>query len=121
MRSSRLKLEANQWAILWKQGHLCECKFDELNTDQISILVATNFQMAAMTFAIGTGLAGDNVASKTLCRLSDEWLNDLTRLLAKGEGEGKWLSCTEVVMILLLEKTDGGRRPISLFLALMWV
>ena len=83
-----VELEANQWASLWKEGQLYECNFDELYTDQITILVANNFRLAAMTFPIGTGLGCDNIAPRALCRLSDELLNDLGRLLPRCETEG---------------------------------
>ena len=47
-----VELEANQWASLWKEGQPYECNFDELYTDQITILVGNNFRLAAMTFPI---------------------------------------------------------------------
>eukprot|EP00973_Karenia_brevis_P014474 1972678-Karenia_brevis.AAC.1 len=67
-----------------------------------------------MTFPIGTGLGCDNVSPRAMSRLPDTLLNALGRILRRCEKLGRWPRCVCLVLIVLLAKPDGGRRPIGL-------
>ena len=64
---------------------------------------------------LGTGLGCDNVAPRALCRLSEKVLDALGRVLRACEDIGDWGIIVELVLLVLLVRPDGGRRPIGLF------
>ena len=68
-----------------------------------------------MTFLAHTGLGGDNVSPRAFARLSDSLLQWLCLLFAAAERFGCWPLLLRLVVIVLLPKPDGGRRPIGLF------
>ena len=71
--------------------------------------------MAASSFPIGTGLGADNISPRAILRLSSEALAALVTLLVAFEALGHWAHALDLVLIVLLPKTDGGLRPIGLF------
>ena len=70
---------------------------------------------AAASFPLRTGVGADNIAPRALLRLSDDALTALAALMMKMERVGHWSKELDLVMIVLLDKADGGRRPIGLF------
>ena len=70
--------------------------------------------MAAKTFPAHTGLGSDNFAPRALERLSDESLQALATILNRAEQSGEWCKALQLVLIVLLPKPDGDRRPIGL-------
>ena len=62
-----------------------------------------------------TGLGADNTAPRAYRRLSEDALHAIGLLFAACEKSGKWPAAIEAVLIVLLPKPDGGRRPIGLF------
>ena len=66
-----------------------------------------------MTFPPQTGIGGDNIAPRAIARLSDEVLLGLCKLFHAVEHLGQWPTCMHLVLIVLLAKSDGGRRPIA--------
>ena len=70
---------------------------------------------AALTFPLQTGLGGDNIAPRAIGRLSDALLLWLCRILLAAEALGTWPAIWHLVLIVLIPKADGGRRPIGLF------
>ena len=68
-----------------------------------------------MTYPPGTGVGGDNTTPRGYARLDDELLDELAEILNLMEECGKWSKCLRLVLIVLLAKADGGKRPIGLF------
>ena len=56
----------------------------------------------------------DAIQPRALLRLSDEALDALCRLLMAIELHGEWPEAIRDILIVLLPKSDGGRRPIGL-------
>eukprot|EP00973_Karenia_brevis_P068355 9508092-Karenia_brevis.AAC.1 len=108
--------EADRWAELWcEQAQYCSpFKVDDA-VPQLELLMAPCIRAAADTFPIGTGLGCDNVAPRALSRLSNEVLNALGHVFRACEMAGDWGNIIKLVLIVLLGKPDGGRRPIGLF------
>eukprot|EP00973_Karenia_brevis_P017650 2423738-Karenia_brevis.AAC.1 len=69
---------------------------------------------AADTFPPHTGLGADNFAPRALKRLSLPLIKMLCKLLCAFEFAGAWPAVLQLVLIVLLPKPDGGRRPIGL-------
>ena len=69
---------------------------------------------AARSFPADTGLGADNVAPRAIARLSDQAILALIALLEAFEASGSWCDALDLVLIVLLPKSDGGRRPIGL-------
>ena len=78
-------------------------------------LLLPALQRALAEFPASTGLGWDNLHPRALLRLSDGLLLALLRLLTACERIGRWPKAVAMVVIALLPKPDGGRRPIGLF------
>ena len=70
---------------------------------------------ASRTFPTGTGVGVDTIAPRAFMRLSDSALACLANMLMQFEAVGHWGVHPFVVLIVLLNKSDGGLRPIGLF------
>ena len=117
--------EKCKWGGEWAVGEQwCEPDWSELevNEDPLPVSVA-EYRRALMTFPIGTGLGWDAIHPRALNRLDDATIQALIDLLIVCEKTGKWPTATDLVVIVLLPKTDGGWRPIGLlpFLPRIWM
>ena len=74
---------------------------------------------ACATFPSGTGLGWEKLHPRALCRLCDEALLALIRIFILVELIGEWPANIGIVLICLLPKPDGGRRPIGLMPSLI--
>ena len=70
---------------------------------------------AALRFPADTGVGADNVAARALASLPSRMLDELAALLNQCEDQGGWPERWQLVLIVLLPKPDGGKRPIGLF------
>ena len=75
---------------------------------------AKDLRDAALTFPYDTGLGADNISPRALARLSDCALKALAKIFCAVLLQGSWPAVLELVLIVLLPKADGGRRPIGL-------
>ena len=107
-------LIAQEWARHWDEGAAYECEFGTISKLP-DALVVQSLRMAAASFPPETGLGGDNVSPRAYRRLSDEALAALALLLKACEQLGRWPRTISPVLVVLLPKPDGGRRPIVLF------
>ena len=73
------------------------------------------------SFPVATGVGLDNISPRALCRLSSDSICCLCKILCASELLGSWAQCVSIVLIVLLPKPDGGRRPIGLFPTLIRV
>eukprot|EP00973_Karenia_brevis_P019811 2716071-Karenia_brevis.AAC.1 len=73
------------------------------------------FREACQTFRNAVGLGWHKLHPKALARCSDYAIQCIIRMLAMAEQLGRWPEMIGVILIVLLPKTDGGRRPIGLF------
>ena len=80
-----------------------------------SMLEVGTVRAAAKTSPVGTGLGVANLFPRALRRLSDDVLYGLCLLYAAVEGLVNWPTAGSLVVIALLRKSDGGRRPVGLF------
>jgi hypothetical protein len=69
---------------------------------------------SARTFPSGTGLGWDKMHPKAIIRLPTVAILALARICIMAEVLGMWPSVIGIVLICLIPKTDGGRRPIGL-------
>ena len=68
-----------------------------------------------MTFPADTGLGKDNISPRVGARLSRGALDALALLFIAFEKIGTCCEVLNLVLIVLLPKTDGDLRPIVLF------
>ena len=68
-----------------------------------------------MSFPCHTGLGGDKMQPRAVARLSVELIKWLCNLFMAAQMLGQWPLLWQLVLIVLLPKSDGGRRPIGLF------
>ena len=78
---------------------------------------------ACKSFLVKTGLGPDALQPRAILRLSEEGIAALAAILTAIERTGKWPAFTQLVMTVLLPKSDGGLRPIGLFptLHIVWM
>ena len=110
-----MELEANYWADLWDEEMPYDAFVDPHGSPTLPPLRVHDLRTAALSFPAGTGLGADNIAPRALARLSDEALKGLCAILMAAELLGRWPAMALMVLIVLLPKPDGGRRPIGLF------
>lgn len=107
--------EAADWATLWQEDGTCDAPSFECSSKPLQLFANHEIQAAAMSFPPNTGQGSDAIAPRAITRLSDEALRALAALFPAFEGEGCWCQALNLVLIVLLPKPDGGRRPIGLF------
>ena len=112
--------EVDAETVVWSKLWLASESFTppgDLGDDHgvLEALCGEDLRRAAMTFPADTGRGVDNISPRAFARLSDELLEQLAWLLAWAEQLGRWPTICQFIMIVLLPKPDGGRRPIGLF------
>ena len=108
--------EATIWAAEWGVGReVQEVTWPADLGPPPPLMTLCSLKRALASFAEATGLGWDDLHPRALLRLSDSLLLALLRLLAACERYGRWPRGVAVVIIALLPKPDGGRRPIGLF------
>ena len=113
--------EAEEWAVLWEEANdYVHPEFGE-HDQQATDLLPAAIRAAALSFAIHTGLGADNLAPRAIARLSENAIQALVLLFLAFEKLGEWCAILDLVLIVLLPKGDGGRRPIGLFPTLIRV
>ncbi len=108
--------EAGTWAAEWGLGRdLPEVVWPLDLGPPPAAFVLPSLRRALASFPSGTGLGWDALHPRALLRLPDSLLSAMLRLLMACERIGKWPRAVALVVIALLPKPDGGRRPIGLF------
>ena len=106
--------EANLWAKRWDEGKEYEVSFPN-DLPVPSELVAQELSWAASTFPAHTGVGQDNASPRAYNRLTFRALSALARLLLLFEAMENWPAVLSLVLVVLIPKSDGGKRPIGLF------
>lgn len=111
--------EADQQADMWHKQWGVDLAIQELQwpvdlRDELLAIVVEELCEVAKTFPDDTGLGWDRWHHKVVCRFSPQLLQLLVMILMSCEGTGSWPRGLGVVPIALLEKSDGGFRPIGL-------
>lgn len=115
-RQQTVDAEAASWAEVWQQGVVGNhpvwpsdmgIKMPEVTVQQ--------FKDACHTFPGAVGLGWDKMHPRALARCSDLVINAFITLMLLAEACGSWHESVGVIMVVLLPKPDGGRRPIGLF------
>ena len=114
-----IEREANAWGDLWHEGQSYTAHVDPHGTDLLEPLMPWALRASAMSFPISTGVGAENIAPRAVSRLSDAVMRGLCALLTAAELLGAWPTIAALVLIVLLPKPDGGRRPIGLFPAII--
>jgi hypothetical protein len=78
-------------------------------------MLENDIRSAALSFPPNTGQGADGVAPRAINRLSSQAFQALIVLFLTFEATGNWCQALNLVLIVLLFKPDGGRRPIGLF------
>ncbi len=110
-----VEAEADTWASLWAEGAQYQLTFDLEHEAPPAALQVDVVRRSAMSFPAHTGLGCDNIAPRAIARLSFSLLCWLCNLFAAAERLGQWPGLFRLVLIVLIPKSDGGRRPIGLF------
>lgn len=110
-----VELEANKWAKLWKEKEPYPNPVGAPPEEHFLDLMPEAIEEASETFPRNTALGADNVAPRAFARLSRPALMTLAAILMALERFGDWVEAVNLVIIVLLPKKSGGRRPIGLF------
>ena len=117
---AEVEVIANDWATLWNESDEYHCQWPELG-NKLDDLLVHELRYAANTFRPSTGLGVDIISPKAWLRLPDAALRSMSRILSAAEHLGEWPSYLSLALIVLLPKSDGGRRPIVLFSTMLRV
>jgi len=107
--------QAKDWGKLWETEKAYTHPLFDMQLDMFLGLAAELIPLAAMTFPSETGLGHDNIAPRSLARLSLDAIRALAALYVAFERFGEWADVLDLVLIVLLPKNEGGYRPIGLF------
>ena len=107
--------EANQWGALWKENGDYHSPIGPPPDEHFLPLMPMAIRDAADSFPINTALGCDNVAPRAYGRLSEAAIKALIVLFMVFEKKGQWAAVVNLVIIVLLPKKTGGKRPIGLF------
>jgi len=107
--------EANQWGSLWRENGNYKSPVGPPPDEHFLPLMPMAIGDAADSFPINTALGCDNVAPRAYSRLSEAAIRVLIVLFMTFEKKGQWAEVVNLVIIVLLPKKTGGRRPIGLF------
>ena len=112
--------EAEDWAEIWQEGVLGnEARWPQCLGDHLPQIPLQEFRDACNSFPSQVGLGWDKLHPKALARCSDIVFELFISVLLSAELMGQWPSCIGVILVVLLPKADGGRRPIGLFPSLI--
>lgn len=114
-----VELEADAWGLQWDEGASYSVQVDTTQLPAPAALQVAMVRRAATSFPAHTGLGADNIAPRAVARLSDRLLEWLIMIFHAAERLGTWPAALRLVVIVLLPKPDGGRRPIGLFATLV--
>ena len=116
--------ECNRWSAEWCVGQArTEPAWGSFEVDQAPpALVLEEFRGACRSFPVGTGLGWDAMHPRALLRLPEKLLEAFVTLITWCERLGRWPQFSQLVVVVLLPKPDGGFRPIGLLpmLARIW-
>ena len=112
---------ADMWAALWKEGQEPFLPPQAIGDNHLELLNADDIKQAALSFPQGTGVGADNTSPRAIAALPYSMRAKLADILNRCEAEGRWPSRWQLVVIALLPKADGSRRPIGLFPAVIRV
>ena len=114
-----MERQAKTWADLWQVDEQYSLPAFSQGAQHLQPLLSFALRLAAFSFQIGTGHGADNISPRAFSRLSDTALKALGVLFASFEALGPWSQALDLVLIILLPKTDGRLRPIGLFPAVV--
>ena len=100
---------------LWEAEKANTHPLFDMQLDMFLGLAAELIPLAAMTFPSETGFGHDNIAPRSLARLSPDAIRALAELYVAFERFGEWVDVLDLVLIVFLPKNEGGYRPIGLF------
>ena len=112
---AHVETTATTWGELWNEADTYIEPLADIVAEPLRQLLPWAIIRACETFPLNTGLGGDNISPSEVLRLSTEAIESLAVLFMVFESLGTWAKVMEFVIIVLLPKTDGGRRPIGLF------
>ena len=107
--------QADSWALLWQERAEYTLPEFPIDSGRLAAMLPDAIYGAARSFPVGTGLGQDNIAPRALLRLSRQAIVALAVLFEAFERRGQWTRVLDLVLIVLLPKSDGGFRPIGLF------
>ena len=110
-----VNLEAEKWASLWLESEDYVQPEFGVPPDALAELMPNAISLAANSFPMGTGLGADNISPRAISRLSAAAILALATIFMAFETNGSWCEALNLVLIVLLPKSDGGLRPIGLF------
>ena len=109
-------LEADEWSSIWQA---VKVQHQPVWPKEMGImpppLALSLVKDACSTFAEDVGLGWDKLHPRALLRCSDSVLRLLIQVFLMAESVGRWFPQVGVVLVVLIPKPDGGRRPIGLF------
>ena len=113
-------VEAAKWAAEWQVGQDAPMPvWPDALGEPLPQLCIDAAVRECLKFPSATGLGWDRLHPRALARCSRAALAALLRIFMLAEVLGRWPETIGVIIIALLPKPDGGRRPIGLFPSLV--
>ena len=107
--------QADMWHHHWGKGQcIQDVQWPDDMGEELLDIIDDCLCEAACTFPDEIGLGWDRWHPKVVCRLSLQLRQLLIMILLECERTGCWSAGVGLVLIALLEKSEGGFRPIGL-------
>ena len=115
-----------EWAVVWERfegvagAPWRECP-DHIvaRFAPLPPLIAQMLRACASTFKKHTGVGGDSIHPRTFGWLTDEALSGVADLLSAVESTGLWPRQIAIILIALIPKPEGGKRPVGILRGLV--
>ena len=107
-------LAAKEWARIWTDPGDNAISWPPSLGLSMRQLTVDDVRIACRTFPTGVGLGWDKCHPRAIARCSDAVISQLVALFHEAERVGRWPTRIGGTVVMLIPKSDGGRRPIGL-------
>ena len=119
-KQQEVEAEALKWGEIWQVGVPgIGPRWPDQMGPSMPVPSVSELREACFTFPIEVGLGWDKLHPRAIARCSDTVLQAIIALFLLAESTGKWFQAIGVIMVVLIPKSDGGKRPIGLFPSLI--
>ncbi len=106
--------EHEKWKMLWSPSGVCKTKLNWGRVEQLPRPTTQQFRSAARSFKRRTGVGVEGITPADFDALDDDGIDACISIMMACEAVGYIPKAIALVIVRMIAKKDGGRRPIGL-------